>query len=132
MPPVATPFRLSLGAAAVIFMAGCASYHAASYPVHPERPQEHDLAVGARVRITLATGDERYGRVAELTDSGLTMSRHVDGVETVRVIPLDDIAAIEVEGRSRTREVLLISFLAVVVAGGVLLHAFAEGMGGLN
>lgn len=126
------PLVALLGGLVLLALSGCASYRAASYPVDPERPAGHELAVGARVRVTLATGKEHYGRVTELTADALTVSRRADGVQSVRVIPLDDIAAIEIEGRSRTRETLLIAFLAVATAGGLLLHAFAEGMGHLN
>ena len=123
---------------AVLLLAvqGCAGYRLASLPGgQADRVAEHapdPAKPGSRVRITMRSGEERYGRLMEMSTSEIVLRRGSGSrVEETR-IAISDIHCIETEGTSSTRSALLAAVIAIAGAAVYFAHEMATGLGSMN
>lgn len=117
-------------------LSGCAGYRTVALP-GATREQELEskmglVETGTRVRVTMVSGEERYGRVVSASETEIELVSSSSPAAAGQVIPSFEINSIEVESSSLTREIILFALVAGAVTFGILVHAFAEGMGGLN
>ena len=122
-------------AALLLVQSGCAGYRQVSaWGGQADLPGGPGEAVeaGARVRVTMHTGDEIYGTLVEISTAEIVLLRgRGDRTEELR-IAARDIQAVEEEHTSVARTVALAVLLAAAAGIGYLANSFATGLGGMN
>ncbi|MBK7048003.1 MAG: hypothetical protein IPH48_16170 [bacterium] len=128
--------KLVAGVALLSILSGCASYRQVSLPGPPvEHSDGRSLVVaepGTRVRVTMNSGEERYGQVVQVTESEIVLGRQHSGDVEEQPIPASEIYSIEIEKNSVTRNVLLVAIVAAAAGIGFWAQSFAAGMGSMN
>ena len=128
--------KLVAGVALIAILSGCASYRQVSLPGPSTEHSDGRAPViaepGTRVRVTMSSGEERYGQVVRVTESEIVLGRKSSGGVEEQPIAASEIYSIETERNSVTRNVLLVAIVAGAIGFAFWAHSFAAGMGSMN
>ncbi|MBK6732975.1 MAG: hypothetical protein IPG61_02575 [bacterium] len=122
--------------ALLAILSSCASYRRVSLALpaaeHGDGRAPMVAEPGTRVRVTMSSGEERYGQVVRVSESEIVLVLQNSGGVEEQTIPASEIYSIESERSSVTRNVFLVAIVAAAAGIGFWAHSFASGMGSMN